>query len=85
MGYAEAGIGYTVGSVADLLVKAGMSETSAKKLAKDVMAMPEAFAGSPSQLFRPILPSGLKPTTIKTTTKTPEMNEQEIAKLIRSA
>ena len=51
LGYAEAGIGYTVGSVADLLVKAGVSESSAKKLAKDVMAMPEAFAGSPSQFF----------------------------------
>ena len=83
LGYAEAGIGYTVGSVADLLVKAGMSETSAKKLAKDVMAMPEAFAGSPSQLFRPNMPSGLK-TTVKTT-ETPQMNEQEIAKLIRES
>ena len=83
LGYAEAGIGYTVGSVADLLVKAGMSETSAKKLAKDVMAMPEAFAGSPSQLFRPNMPSGLK-TTVKTT-ETPQINEQEIAKLIRTA
>ena len=87
LGYAEAGIGFTIGSVADLLVKAGMSESSAKKLAKDVMAMPEAFAGSPSQLFRPIMPSGLK-TTAKTTaktTETPQMNEQEIAKLIRTA
>ena len=86
LGYAEAGVGFTVGSIADALVKAGMNESSARKLAKDVMAMPEAFAGSPSQLFRPILPSGLKPTTIKKiNTKTPEMNEQEIAKLIRSA
>jgi len=87
LGYAEAGIGFTIGSVADLLVKAGMSESSAKKLAKDVMAMPEAFAGSPSQVFRPIMPSGLK-TTAKTTTKTtetPQMNEKEIAKLIRTA
>ena len=85
LGYAEAGVGFTVGSIADALVKAGMNESSARRLAKDVMAMPEAFAGSPSQLFRPNMPSGLKPTTIKTTTKTPEMNEQEIAKLIRSA
>jgi len=87
LGYAEAGIGFTIGSVADLLVKAGMSESSAKKLAKDVMAMPEAFAGSPSQLFRPIMPSGLKTPakTIAKTTETPQMNEKEIAKLIRTA
>jgi hypothetical protein len=87
LGYAEAGIGYTVGSVADLLVKAGVSESMAYRMAKDFMAMPEAFAGSPSQLFRPNMPSGLK-TTTKTTakaTEAPQMNEQEIAKLIRES
>ena len=90
LGYAEAGIGYTVGSVADLLVKAGVSESSAKKLAKDVMAMPEAFAGSPSQFFKikgelikPEIPSVAK-TTAKAT-EAPQMNEQEIAKLIRES
>lgn len=86
LGYAEAGVGFTVGSIADALVKAGMNESSARRLAKDVMAMPEAFAGSPSQLFKPNMPSGLKPTAIKNIdTKTPEINEQEIAKLIRAS
>ena len=87
LGYAEAGVGFTVGSIADALVKAGMNESSARKLANDVMAMPEAFAGSPSMFFKSkgelIKPE--MPTTIKINTKTPEMNEQEIAKLIRSA
>ena len=87
LGYAEAGVGFTVGSIADALVKAGMNESSARRLAKDVMAMPEAFAGSPSMFFKSkgelIKPE--MPTTIKTTTKTPEINEQEIAKLIRAS
>ena len=52
LGYAEAGVGFTVGSIADALVKAGMNESSARKLANDVMAMPEAFAGSPSMFFK---------------------------------
>jgi len=93
LGYAEAGVGFTVGSIADALVKAGMNESSARKLANDVMAMPEAFAGSPSQLFRPKMPSGLKPTAIKNidtkkTTKTTQdlsPEEQEIVEIIRSA
>jgi len=88
LGYAEAGIGYTIGSVADLLVKAGMSESMAYRMAKDFMAMPEAFAGSPSQLLKPKIPSGLKTATAKTTakaTEAPQMNEQEIAKLIRES
>jgi hypothetical protein len=93
LGYAEAGFGFTVGSIADALVKAGVSESLAYNMAKDVMAMPEAFAGSPSQLFRPTMPSGLKPTAVKKidtkkTTKTTQdlsPEEQEVVGLIRSA
>ena len=84
VGYAEAGIGYTVGSVADLLVKTGMSETSAEKLAKDVMAMPDAFTGSPSQLLRPKIPSELK-SMAKTIPDDTGIDEKKIAKLIRDA
>ena len=46
-------MGYVVGGMADLMVKAGMSESGAKLLARDIMAMPDAFAGMLGGLLRP--------------------------------
>jgi len=44
-GLATGSMGYVVGGMADLMVKAGMSESGAKRLARDIMAGPDAFAG----------------------------------------
>jgi len=44
-GLTTGGMGYVVGSMADVAVKAGMSESGARRLARDIMAMPDAFAG----------------------------------------
>ena len=52
LGAVEAGAGYVVGAVADIMVEAGVDPSTANRFARDVMAMPEAFAGSPSQLIR---------------------------------
>lgn len=44
-------IGYGIGGAADLAVNTGlMNKGTAQRLARDVMAMPEAFAGSPSAM-----------------------------------
>lgn len=44
-GKAAGATGYIVGGMADIAVKAGMSEANATRLARDIMAMPDAFAG----------------------------------------
>ena len=44
-GLTTGGMGYVVGAMADVAVKAGMSESGARRLARDVMAMPDAFVG----------------------------------------
>ncbi len=44
-GKATGTAGYIVGGIADLAVKAGMSESGATRLARDIMAFPDAFAG----------------------------------------
>ena len=44
-GKATGSAGYIVGGIADIAVKAGMSESGATRLARDIMAMPDAFAG----------------------------------------
>ena len=44
-GKAAGATGYIVGGMADIAVKAGMSESNATRLARDIMAMPDAFAG----------------------------------------
>ena len=44
-GKASGSMGYIVGGIADIAVKAGMSEGGATRLARDIMAMPDAFAG----------------------------------------
>lgn len=44
-GKATGATGYIVGGMADIAVKAGMSEANATRLARDIMAMPDAFAG----------------------------------------
>jgi len=52
LGAVEAGAGYTVGAVADIMVSAGVDPSTANRFAREVMSMPDAFAGSPSQLIR---------------------------------
>ena len=52
-GIASGSMGYIVGGMADIAVKAGMSESGAKRLARDIMAMPDAFAGSFGTLAKP--------------------------------
>ena len=51
-GTASEGAGYVIGGIADLFMKAGMSEGNATRFARDMMAMPDAFMGSPSSLMR---------------------------------
>ena len=51
-GTASQGAGYVIGGIADLFMKAGMSEGNATRFARDMMAMPDAFMGSPSSLMR---------------------------------
>ena len=57
-GLATGSMGYVVGGMADLAVKAGMSETGARRLARDIMAMPDAFAGSLGTIARSPMKSG---------------------------
>ena len=45
--------GYIVGGMADLAVKAGMSENGARRLARDIMAGPDAFAGMLGTISKP--------------------------------
>ena len=52
-GYGMAGYGYLVGGAADILTKAGVDEGTADKFARDFMALPDAFAGSPTSIMRP--------------------------------
>jgi len=51
-GTASEGAGYVIGGIADLFMKAGMSEGNATRFANDMMSMPDAFMGSPSSLMR---------------------------------
>ena len=52
-GLASGSLGYVVGGIADIAVKAGMSENNAKRLARDILAMPDAFAGSLGSITKP--------------------------------
>ena len=52
-GKASGATGYIVGGMADIAVKAGMSEANATRLARDIMAMPDAFAGSLGSITKP--------------------------------
>ena len=52
-GLTTGGMGYVVGAMADVAVKAGMSENNAKRLARDILAMPDAFAGSFGTIAKP--------------------------------
>ena len=52
-GYGMAGYGYLVGGAADILTRAGVDENTADRFARDMMAMPDAFAGSPTSVMRP--------------------------------
>ena len=64
------GMGYVVGGMADLMVKAGFDEGNAKRLARDIMAMPDAFAGSLGTLAKPKGSRGSIDKTIDTFTDT---------------
>ena len=62
-GLGEGAYGYLVGGFGDLLVKSGaMTPENAERLSRDLMAMPDAFAGSPSTLMR--APRMKKPTDV---------------------
>jgi len=53
-GAGQGAYGYLVGGLGDLLVESGvMDRSGAQRLARDLMAMPEAFAGSPGALATP--------------------------------
>lgn len=53
-GAGQGAYGYLVGGLGDLLVESGvMDRSGAQRLARDLMAMPEAFAGSPGTLATP--------------------------------
>ena len=52
-GKASGSLGYIIGGMADIAVKAGMSEANATRLARDIMAMPDAFAGSLGSITKP--------------------------------
>ena len=52
-GLTTGSMGYIIGGMADLAVKAGMSETGARRLARDIMAGPDAFAGMLGTISKP--------------------------------
>lgn len=49
--------GFGVGAIGDLLKSAGVNENQVERLARDIMALPEAFAGSPQSVMRAPRPS----------------------------
>lgn len=51
LGLGEGAIGYLVGGFGDLLIKSGMSEQNAERIARDIISMPDAYAGTPFMLF----------------------------------
>jgi len=62
-GAGQGAYGYLVGGLGDLLVQSGvMDRSGAQRLARDLMAMPEAFAGSPGALATPRMaaPRGMR-------------------------
>jgi len=89
-GLGEAGIGYVVGLIADGFVKSGIqNRAEAERLARDIMSLPDAFAGSLGTIVRGSIPkvkTNKKPVeaTVKPV-ETPEMTEAQIGKLIRTA
>lgn len=64
-GAGQGAYGYLVGGLGDLLVESGvMDRSGAQRLARDLMAMPEAFAGSPRSIAAPRMAAGgAKPRT----------------------
>jgi len=71
-GLTTGSMGYIIGGMADLAVKAGMSETGARRLARDIMAMPDAFAGSLGTIARSPMKSGGADRTGFVANKLPE-------------
>ena len=51
-GLGQAGWGYLIGGIADIMVKAGVDKGSANRFARDFVSIPEAFIGSPGSLVR---------------------------------
>lgn len=85
-GLASAAFGGGVGSLADLAVSAGADPEKTERLAGDLMAVPEAFAGSPSAIVR----AGRVPKVPKagrTTSKAVEIasTPSDIGELVRTA
>jgi hypothetical protein len=93
-GVAEAGAGYTVGTIADIAVKLGANRSTAERFARDIMAMPEAFAGKLGTLPITKIARGSIPK-VKTKKKpveptlkpveTPEMTADQIGELVSKA
>jgi hypothetical protein len=92
-GVAEAGAGYTVGTIADIAVKLGANRSTAERFARDIMAMPEAFAGKLGTLpitkiargSFPKVKTDKKPEATVKQVDSPEMTDAEIGNLIRTA
>jgi hypothetical protein len=69
--------GYLAGGIGDLLVNAGvMDRSSAQRLVRDLMAAPEAFAGSPGQLVA--APRLAAPRMARRVPETPEAPEAPV-------
>ena len=89
-GLGEAGIGYVVGLIADGFVKSGIqSRAEAERLARDIMSLPDAFAGSLGTIARGSIPkvkTDKKPVepTVKPV-ETLEMTADQIGELVSKA
>lgn len=80
---------YAVGSAADLAAASGLvSEGSAKSLARDIVAMPEAFAGSPNAFAgmpTQIGRSASVPSTIQGVASTASRVEPQVKRAVQTA
>ena len=81
-----AGYGYLVGGVADIMVKAGVNESSANRFAKDFVSFPDAFMGSPGSLVRGRIGPNTKITSKDGigTAKPRQLNPNELPKFPES-
>ena len=89
-GLGEAGIGYVVGLIADGFVKSGIqNRAEAERLARDIMSLPDAFAGSLGTIVRGSIPKiKTDKKSVEATVKpveTPEMTADQIGELVSKA
>ena len=79
-GAGTAGWGYLVGGVADIMVKAGVSPSTANRFARDFVSLPDAFIGSPGSLVRNRVGPNTKITSRGGigTAKTRQLNPNEL-------